>query len=74
VSEDPAAPHARRRVLSPKSEKEPARPHSAEALGGGDDREHRRRSRAAQLQTEWGVHRERAAGPLQGALTLKQHV
>jgi hypothetical protein len=24
-------------------------------------------------QTEWSVHWERAAGPLQGALALKQH-
>jgi hypothetical protein len=35
VSADPAAPQARRRSLSLKSEKEPARPHSAAALGGG---------------------------------------
>jgi hypothetical protein len=26
------------------------------------------------FQTEWSVYWERAAGPLQGALTLKQHV
>jgi hypothetical protein len=44
VSVDPAAPHARRRAFSPKSKKEPTRPHSAAALGGGDDQEHRPRA------------------------------
>ena len=46
MSADPAAPYARRRALSPKSHTEPARPHSAAALGGGDNREHRRGSHA----------------------------
>jgi hypothetical protein len=66
VSVDPAAPHACRRAISPKSEKEPARPHSAAALGGGDEREHRGGSRAAKLpdgvERLLGVRRRPAPG------------